>query len=87
MKTKKIPMRMCVVTREKLPKYELIRVVKNTNGDIIVDETSKANGKGAYLKKDLSVIKIAKEKKILNRVLECDIPDKIYSDLENIIGE
>ncbi len=81
---KKIPMRMCAVTREKLPKMELIRVVKTDNG-VVVDETGKVNGHGVYLKKDASVIKIAQDKKILSRALECDIPDNIYEELINNI--
>ena len=56
MKIKKIPMRSCVVTREKLPKQELVRVVRTPEGEVIVDLTGKANGRGAYLKKDLSVL-------------------------------
>ena len=55
MKTKKIPLRSCVVTREKLPKQELIRVVRTPEGSVIVDTTGKANGRGAYLKKDREV--------------------------------
>ena len=84
MKPKKIPMRTCVVSHEKYPKKELIRVVK-TNDGVIVDETGKVNGHGAYLKKDLEVFKKAREKKILNKVLEVDIPDKVFEDLENLI--
>ena len=62
MKTKKIPMRMCVVTKEKYPKKELIRIVKTENG-IIVDESGKINGHGAYLKKDKEVFEKAKKAK------------------------
>ena len=60
---KKIPMRMCVVTREKLPKKELLRVVK-FNDEITVDETGKLNGKGCYLKKDESVVLKARKDKV-----------------------
>ena len=87
MKTKKIPMRMCVVTKERYPKYELIRVVKNNLGEVMVDLTGKQNGKGAYIKKDLNVLKLAKEKNILNRVFETEIKDEIYLEIEKIIGE
>lgn len=51
MKTKKIPLRTCIVTKEKLPKQELIRVVRAPDKEIIIDETLRANGRGAYLKK------------------------------------
>lgn len=85
MKVKKIPMRMCVVTREKCEKRDLIRIVKNKDGEIFVDETGKQNGKGCYLKKDEEVINKAKDKKILDRVLESEIPENIYTELLNII--
>ena len=64
---KKIPMRSCVVTKEKLPKRELLRIVKNNENKVFVDLTGKANGRGAYIKKELDVLKIAKEKKILEK--------------------
>ena len=82
---KKIPMRMCVVTREKCEKRDLIRIVKNKEGQIFVDATGKLNGKGCYLKKDRIVIETAKNKQILNKVLETEIPDSIYEELLNII--
>ncbi len=81
MKIKKIPMRTCVVTKEKLPKQELIRIVRTTDGNIIIDETGRANGRGAYLKKDIQVFEKAKASKILNRSLEVEVPDKVFEDL------
>lgn len=82
---KKIPMRSCIITKEKLPKKELIRVVRTPEGEIVIDEIGKANGRGAYLKKDIEVIKKAKNNKLLNRVLEVEIPDSIYEKLEEIV--
>lgn len=87
MKTKKIPMRTCVVTKEKLSKQELIRVVRTPEHQVIVDLTGKANGKGAYLKKDIEVLKKARKSKVLNRYLEIDVPEKIYEELEQIINQ
>ena len=84
---KKTPMRTCVVTREKLEKKELLRVVKNKEGIVAIDPTGKANGKGAYLKKDAEVIKKAHQNKILDRVLETTIPDSLYEDMLNIINK
>ena len=66
MKAKKIPMRTCVVSHEKYPKKELIRVVRTPEGDVVVDDTGKQNGRGAYLKKDMEIIeKGNKQKQIL----------------------
>lgn len=84
MKVKKIPLRTCVVTREKLPKQELIRIVKTPNNEVIIDQTGKANGRGAYLKKDLAVYEKARKSKALDRHLEITIPDEIYEELKNI---
>ena len=61
MKMRKIPMRTCVVTREKCEKKDLLRVVRDNNGNVFVDDTNKANGRGAYLKKDKDVILKAKD--------------------------
>jgi len=82
---KKIPMRTCVVSREKLPKKELVRIVRNKEGEIFVDETGKQNGRGVYLKKDLDVISKAENTKALNRCLECEVPDSIFEELKNLL--
>ena len=82
---KKVPMRSCIITKEKLPKKELIRIVRTPEGEIVIDEIGKANGRGAYLKKDIEVIKKAKNNKVLNRVLEVEVPDSIYGELEIIV--
>ena len=85
MKVKKIPMRSCVVTREKLPKQELIRVVRTPENDVIVDLTGKANGRGAYLKKDLEIFAKAQKSKVLNRILEVEVKDEVFEELKKII--
>ncbi len=81
MKTRKIPMRTCVLSHEKLEKKDLFRVVRTPEGNIIIDETLKANGRGAYLKKDKAVIQKAKQSKILDRHLEISVPLEIYDEL------
>lgn len=85
MKVKKIPMRSCVVTREKLPKSELIRVVRTPEGNVIVDKTGRANGRGAYLKLDLAVIEKAKTSKALDRQLEIEIGENVYEELKSLL--
>lgn len=83
---KKIPMRSCVITGERLPKKELIRVVRTPEGNVIVDATGKANGRGAYLKKSLETFEKAKKSKILDKKLEAEVPETIYEELMNIIS-
>lgn len=84
---KKIPMRTCVITKEKLEKKELIRVVRTPEKEVIVDLTGKANGKGAYLKLDLEVINKAEKTKALDRVLEVSVPESIYEELRNLLNK
>ncbi len=85
MKVKKIPMRMCVVTREKWEKKDLIRVVRTPEKQVVIDTTGKLNGKGAYLKKDVEVINKARQSKILDKVLEIKVEDRMYDELVNLI--
>jgi len=77
-------MRMCVITKEKLPKKDLIRIVMNEN-EIKIDLSGKLNGKGCYLKKDIEVINKAKNTKVLNRVFETDVNVLIYDELLKMI--
>lgn len=86
MKQKKIPLRSCVVTGEKLPKKELLRIVRTPDGEIICDLTGKNNGRGAYIKKDLEVLEKAKKTKALERKLECTISDEVYEEVKNVIN-
>ena len=79
-------MRSCVVTKEKYPKKELIRVVRDTDGIVRVDITGKINGHGAYLKKDLEVVEKARKTKILDRYLNVDVKEEVYEELEKIIN-
>lgn len=87
MKTKKIPYRTCVVTKERLEKKELIRIVKNNEGKVFVDLTGKSNGRGAYIKKNIEVLEKAIKTKILERHLETTISDEIYDELRDIINK
>ena len=78
---KKIPLRRCIVTREQLPKQELLRIVRDKEGKVSVDQTGKLGGRGAYIKKDIEVLNTAK----LSRALEVNIPEEVYQEIENII--
>lgn len=87
MNTKRIPLRKCVSTGEILPKKELIRIVRTPNGNVVVDLTSRANGRGAYLKRSIIALENAKKSKCLEKALECEIPNSIYKELEIIVKE
>lgn len=84
---KKMPERTCVITKEKTLKKDLLRIVRDKEGNVSIDLTGKANGRGAYLKKDAEVIEKAKKTKALERILEVTISDNIYEEMLNIIKE
>lgn len=87
MKVKKIPMRSCVVTNERLPKQELLRIVKTPEGNVLPDLTGKLNGRGAYIKKDEVTLDKAIKSKALERHLECKIDESVYEEIRNIVKE
>jgi predicted RNA-binding protein YlxR (DUF448 family) len=84
-KVKKIPLRTCVVTKEVLPKKELMRVVADKEGNVSVDPIGKANGRGAYLKLSEDVIVLAKKNRALDRKLEVEVPEHIYDELMKLV--
>ena len=85
MKVRKIPLRTCVITKVQLPKQELLRIVRTPEGEVKADETGKLNGRGAYIKKDITVLEKAKKGKVLEKRLECQIEDSVYEEIRKII--
>ena len=79
---KKIPLRTCVGCKEVKPKKELIRVVKQSDGKIMLDFTGKANGRGAYLCPNADCLAQAIKTRRLSREFECEIPKAVYDDLQ-----
>lgn len=86
-KQKNNPIRKCVATNESYPKKEMFRIVRTPEGNVIVDDTGKANGRGAYLSKSREAIKIAKQKAVLDRHLEVKVPEAIYQELMDKLGD
>jgi predicted RNA-binding protein YlxR (DUF448 family) len=82
---RRIVLRTCVVTKEQLEKKDLLRIVRSNDGIVSVDKTGKANGRGAYIKKDLEVLELAKKNKALDRALGTEIPEEVYDEIEKII--
>ena len=78
----KIPERMCCVCRGRFEKTNLVRVVKNKNGDIFVDETFKAAGRGAYVCKNPLCLEKLEKTRALNRAFKCEVPKNIYSEIK-----
>lgn len=85
MKTKKIPMRMCLGCGENKPKRELIRIVKSPEGEISLDFTGKKSGRGAYICKDTECLKKIQKNKRLSKSFSCKIDDNVYESLEEVL--
>lgn len=82
MKKRKVPLRKCVGCNEQKPKKELVRIVKNKEGVVSLDLTGKANGRGAYICRNIACLEKAAKSKKLNKALEIDIPQEIYIKLK-----
>lgn len=87
MKTKKIPMRMCLGCGEMRPKRELIRVVKSKEGDISLDLTGKKSGRGAYICKSVGCFEKARKARKFERSFSCMISEDIYNSMEGELRE
>lgn len=74
-------LRTCVQSREVCEKKDLFRVVRTPEKNVVVDLKGKANGRGAYLKKDKEIILAAQKSKVLDKKLEVEVPASIYEEL------
>lgn len=86
MTNKKIPMRQCVGCREMKPKRELIRVIRTSEDEILIDATGKKNGRGAYICPNRECLEKAVKNKGLERSLKISVPQEIYEDFEREMG-
>ncbi|MCR5157227.1 MAG: YlxR family protein [Butyrivibrio sp.] len=83
---KKIPTRKCVGCGEMKEKKELIRVIKTQEGEIFIDATGKANGRGAYICNSADCLKKALKNRGLERSLKSQIPEEVRARLEKELG-
>ena len=83
---KKIPLRKCLGCNEMKPKKDLMRIVKTKEGQIFIDETGKANGRGTYVC-SLACAKQVAKKKTLDRAFNEKIDDNLYDELLKSIDE
>ena len=82
MKEKKIPMRMCISCHEMKPKKEMLRIVKPKEGEVSIDFTGKAAGRGAYICDNSECIKKLRKARLLNKVFSAEIPQEVYDKIE-----
>ncbi|NCC07636.1 MAG: YlxR family protein [Clostridia bacterium] len=82
MQPKKIPLRRCMGCNESKAKKELVRVVKNKDGEVSLDMTGKKAGRGAYVCPSAQCLAKARKTRRIERALECAIPDELYAAME-----
>lgn len=85
MKNKKVPIRKCVACNERYDKRNLIRVVRNSDGEIFLDESGKANGRGCYICSEEKCLEIAVKQKSFNRTFKTQVDDDILRKLRDKI--
>lgn len=81
-KPRKTPMRMCVGCREMKPKMSLLRVVRPQEGEVHIDRTGKAPGRGAYVCNSLDCLKKAQKTRALERALDKKIDEGVFEALQ-----
>ena len=86
-KAKKIPMRQCLGCNEHRPKRELLRVVRDPDGNISLDFTGKKSGRGAYICRNVKCLRKAAKSKRIEKNLGCAIPDEVYEKMESELSE
>ncbi len=80
-------LRMCIVCRTMKDKRDLIRIVKDKEGNIFVDETGKKNGRGAYICNNPECFNKLQKQKILNKTFKTNVDEKVYEKLKETIVE
>lgn len=87
MKMNKERLRKCVACQEHFDKKNLLRIVRNKEGIISIDETGKMNGRGAYICKNIECIQKSIKNRSLNKSLKSNISTEIYQEIEKYVGE
>ena len=82
MQNRKIPFRKCMGCGEMKNRRELVRVVKNKDGEVSLDLTGKKAGRGAYICPQLSCLQKARKSRGFERALSCKIPEEVYDQME-----
>ena len=85
-KQKKIPQRKCIACQDRDAKRDLVRIVKNKEGQIFLDKTGKANGRGAYICNCVECLNKAIKSKALSRAFKMEVHEEVYESLRKEIG-
>ncbi len=81
-KTKKIPLRQCIACRELKEKREMLRIVRNADGKVFIDFSSKASGRGAYICNNPDCVKKLKKSHLLDKAFVCKVDVAVYAAIE-----
>ena len=87
MKNSNTPERKCVSCQEHKEKRLLIRVVKSPDGTMFVDESGKANGRGAYICRRMECLEDAQKRRRLEGALKAKLPSELFTQLKRIISD
>ena len=82
---KKAFQRKCMACNEKNDKYNLIRIVRMPDGEILIDKTGKLNGRGAYICNDIKCLEKVIKTNRIDKILGEKIDKKIYEDIRGVI--
>jgi len=77
-----VPARTCVACRTSRPKRELVRIVRTPDRRIVVDETGRLAGRGAYVCRTAACLTIANTRGALSRALETPVPTALLASIE-----
>lgn len=86
-KVKKIPQRQCLGCNEHKPKRELLRVVRDPDGNVSLDFTGKKSGRGAYICPCVTCLRRARKSRRIDRALDCAVPDAVWEEMERELSE
>lgn len=81
-KTKKIPLRQCIACRELKEKRDMLRIVRNADGKVFIDFSSKASGRGAYICNNPDCVKKLKKSHLLDKAFACKVDEAVYAAIE-----
>lgn len=87
MTEKRIPLRTCIACKSERPKKELLRIVRNKDGEIFLDRTGKSDGRGAYICVKLECLQKLRKARLLNRVFKCEVPDSAYDGIAEAFND
>ena len=87
MVNKKIPERMCIVCRTHRDKQDLLRIVNNKEEGLLIDNTGKKNGRGAYICKDMACVDKAEKSSALSRAFKCEVDKLFYAQIRKEISD